>query len=469
MKPRTTMREALADPQLLGDTLAGDSWSAWRALLIAAMGEQLDDAERAIFKKFTGREREPGQRVEEFVAVKGRRGGGSRSTSALATYIGGLCGHPALAPGERGVLLCVAADQRQADVVLDYTEANFRGSPVLDQLIEARTARELRLTNNIDIEVRAADYRRLRGLTYVAVIADEVAFWLNENSSNPDDEILNAVRPGLATTSGPLFMISSPYARRGELWRTYNKHFGPNGDPLILVAKGSSRDFNATLPQSVVDRAMERDAASASAEYLAEFRRDIEGFVSIEAVKACVSTGVYERAYQRGVTYSGFVDPSGGSADSFTLCIGHMDYGKQIVIVDLIREVAPPFSPEQVRADFARTLKNYNVSSIHGDRFAGVWPVEQFRTFNIRYEQSAEPKSDLYQSLLPLINSRRIDLLDHPKLINQLIGLERRTARGGRDSIDHVPGGHDDICNAVAGFVSINNHYGGYGGNSFIV
>ena len=121
---------------------------------------------------------------------------------------------------------------------------------------------------------------------------------------------------------------------------------------------------------------------------------------------------------------------------------------------------------EQVCADFARTLKSYNISSISGDRFAGIWPVEQFRKFNIRYEQSAEPKSDLYQSLLPLINSRRIDLLDHPKLINQLIGLERRTSRGGRDSIDHMPGGHDDICNAVAGLASINNRYGG---NSFIV
>ena len=95
-----------------------------------------------------------------------------------------------------------------------------------------------------------------------------------------------------------------------------------------------------------------------------------------------------------------------------------MNYGKQTVIIDLIREVTPPFSPEHVCANFARTLQNYNISSISGDRFAGIWPVEQFRKFNIRYEQSAEPKSDLYQSLLPLINSLRIDLLDNPKLIN---------------------------------------------------
>jgi hypothetical protein len=33
----------------------------------------------------------------------------------------------------------------------------------------------------------------------------------------------------------------------------------------------------------------------------------------------------------------------------------------------------------------------------------------------------------------------------------QLTSLERRTSRGGRDSIDHAPGAHDDIANAVAG------------------
>jgi hypothetical protein len=35
----------------------------------------------------------------------------------------------------------------------------------------------------------------------------------------------------------------------------------------------------------------------------------------------------------------------------------------------------------------------------------------------------------------------------------QLVGLERRTARGGKDSIDHPPGGHDDVANAAAGAI----------------
>ena len=56
---------------------------------------------------------------------------------------------------------------------------------------------------------------------------------------------------------------------------------------------------------------------------------------------------------------------------------------------------------------------------------------------------------------MPLLNSNRIELLDHPRLVAQLCGLERRTTRGGRDSIDHAPGGHDDLANAVAGAAAL--------------
>lgn len=445
----TPLREALEDRAFLGSVLVGDSWKAWRTLLIAAMGEALTDTERALFTRMTQREREPLQRVEELAVIAGRRGGKSRAISVLAAYLAGLCRHPNLVPGERGLLLVVARDQKQATIILDYCEANFRASPLLRQLLEARTNRELRLTNGIDVEVRASDFRSVRGPTYVGVIADEVAFWWNENSANPDDEILNAVRPGLATTGGPLFLISSPYARRGELWRVFQRNYGPHGDPRILVAHGTSRDFNPTLPQAVVDRAMERDPASASAEYLAQFRSDIEGFINRDAVEACVVRGVFERPSQSGTRYAGFVDPSGGVADAFTLAVAHRE--SDTLLLDCVREVRPPFSPESVAANFAGVCKSYRISKISGDRYAGLWPVEQFRKYGIRYEQAAKPKSDLYRDLLPLLNSRRVELLDHTRLINQLVSLERRTARSGRDSIDHGPGGHDDVANACAG------------------
>jgi hypothetical protein len=116
--PRISLRQALADPALLGGVLEGESWKPWRTLLIGAMGEDLTQDERPVFKKFTGRDREPGRRVEEFVGIKGRRAGGSYAGGKVVIpYLAGLCEHPSLVRGERGVLLCVAADQRQADVI----------------------------------------------------------------------------------------------------------------------------------------------------------------------------------------------------------------------------------------------------------------------------------------------------------------------------------------------------------------
>jgi hypothetical protein len=76
---------------------------------------------------------------------------------------------------------------------------------------------------------------------------------------------------------------------------------------------------------------------------------------------------------------------------------------------------------------------------------------EQFKKRGVNYEPAEKTKSDIYASLLPLINSTAIDLLDNERLTAQLVQLERRTSRGGRDSIDHAPGAHDDLANAAAG------------------
>jgi hypothetical protein len=79
------------------------------------------------------------------------------------------------------------------------------------------------MTNGIEIEVRAASFRNVRGVTAVAVVGDEVAFWYSDDSAstNPDTAILDALRPALATTNGMLAVISSPYARRGAVYETW--------------------------------------------------------------------------------------------------------------------------------------------------------------------------------------------------------------------------------------------------------
>jgi hypothetical protein len=246
----------------------------------------------------------------------------------------------------------------------------------------------------------------------------------------------------------------------GVLWDTYRKHYGPDGVPSVLVAKGTTRDFNATIPQSEIDRELERDPARNSAELLAEFRSDLEGYVSYEVVQSCIGS-YFEQAPAQSVSYYGFTDPSGGSDDSFSLSISHRSHDR--VVIDCIREVKPPFSPEQVIIDFVSVLKSYRCHRVSGDRFGGEFPREQFNKRGVRYEPSERNKSEIYRDFLPLLNSGNVVLPRNDRLIRQLTSLERTTARGsGRDNIDHPSGQHDDVANAVAGAAVIAAAGAGY-------
>jgi hypothetical protein len=198
---------------------------------------------------------------------------------------------------------------------------------------------------------------------------------------------------------------------------------------------------------------LERDAKQIYASYRAdpEFRTDVDALVSREAVDACVVDGVLERAPISSIHYHGFIDPSGGSADSMTAAVAHRE--DETIILDAVREVKPPFSPELVSKEFASFFKSYRCSTIRGDRFAGEWPREQFRKHGVEYAVADKTRSEIYLELLPLINSRRVALLDHQRLVTQLVGLERKTSRAGKDSIDHAQGGHDDVINAAAGAI----------------
>ncbi|MGY3445632.1 hypothetical protein [Bradyrhizobium sp. USDA 4473] len=450
MKPKVSIRHALESPDLLGNVLAGPSWAAWRAVLIASMGEALTEDERKLFQQVTQRNSEPLERVEELWAVVGRRGGKTRASAALAAYLAACVDYSdKLAIGERGMILLIAQNTKQAGVAFNYLAGVFKAVPALAELVENETNDTLSLANSIDVEVRAASFKGLRGVTSVAVIADEAAFWSLDGTANPDSEVLNAVRPSLATTSGPLIVISSPHARRGELWNTYRRAYGQGGDPKIMVLQAASRTMNPSLPQSVVDRAIERDPAAASAEYLAVFRVDLEPFVSREVAEAAIDPGVFERAPLEGIQYRGFVDPSGGSMDSMTAGIAHAE--GQVLTLDAVREFKPPFSPEAVVSEIADLLKRYRLSEVTGDRYAGEWPREAFSRHGITYRLSERTRSEIYQALLPELNSRNVALLDNQRLVTQLCGLERRTTRGGRDQIDHAPGQHDDLINGAAG------------------
>jgi hypothetical protein len=451
--------ETVEDPEIWGRQFRKRrSWDQWFTLVKALFGLPLGESELAFFRECTGRENAPTARAREGWLIVGRRGGKSRILSLIAAYLATFVDwSPFLAPGERGVITVLASDRRQCRTIMNYLRAFLLETPLLEQMVIRDTPDEIELTNGLLIEVVTCSFKSVRGRTVIAALCDEAAFWADENGANPASEVIAALRPAMATIPGSVLLVaSSPYARRGPLYDAWRRYYAQEGS--ILVWKAATWQMNPSLSResAVIAEAFEADPASAEAEYGAEFRRDIESLVDPAVVQAAVAPGRAELEPNSANFYFGFADAAGGSGgDSFTACVCHLDRVTKRIVIDAVREKHPPFSPESTIKDVAEFFALYRVSKISLDRYAGDFPSEQFRKHGISCTPCEKPKSDLYKEFIAPLNSGKLELLDNPRLIKQLVALERRTARGGRESIDHPPGQHDDVINAVAGAVSM--------------
>ena len=444
-----TLLNAMSDPELFGGWFkAQATWRSWRVFLRALFGLHMTFGERATFRKHTGRTNPPTTQAREAWLVVGRRGGKSFCTALIGVYLACFRDYRAhLSPGERGVLMILASDRRQARVLMRYATALLENVPMLHRMVERIGAESIDLNNDVTIEIVTSSFRSLRGYTVVGALLDEVAFWRSEDSANPDTEIVNALLPAMSTIPNALLLgISSPYARRGILWEKYQRHFGHDGD--VLVWQAPSLDMNPTLAKAEVERAYEEDPVAAAAEYGAEFRSDVAGFLQEEWIDGAVLEEKHELPPQTDTQYVAWTDPSGGRHDSFTLSIAHAENGK--LILDVCRARRPAFDPAHVCAEYAKILKSYGLARVTGDRYAADFVVSAFRSNGIEYVTSERSASDVYLQILPYFAQGTIQLLDNRTLLHELRQLERRTGQL-KDTVTHPPRGHDDSACSACG------------------
>jgi hypothetical protein len=399
------------------------------------------------------------------VFLTGRRSGKSRTAALVAAYEAALAGHERqLSSGERGLVVVCSPTRRQSVVVKDYIRAVFE-APLLAAELKAEQAEGFELQNGIRIEILTGDFRSVRGFTAVACILDEAAFLGLDDQARvkSDGELIRALEPMLATTNGKLIVISSPHARKGWCFSQYQKHFG-NDAAATLVWNAASRTMNPTLSEAYVNAKLAEDPVGARSEYLGEFRDDVSGYVPRELVESLVVKGRTVLPPE-GKRYAGFVDISGGMGDDDALCVGHLE--GRTVIVDCLERYRPPFSPVLViQQHLVPTLRRYGCDRVLGDNYGSRFCKDAFEECGIHYSKAVtnawksgaaalhkveKTKAQLYLELLPRLQSREIELLDDPVLVEQLASLERRTRAGGRDLVDHVRDGHDDLANVVAG------------------
>lgn len=470
-------------------------WTAWRAFLCALYALPMTDQEFAIYQECTGRKKPPSSPAIEAWCPTGRRARKSAIAALIGVFEGGFRDYTAyLAPGERATIPILGKNKTEAEQIHTYAKA-ILFDPSLHHLLEEEPGAEtIKLTTRVDLRIRAVSLTAGRSKTIPLALLDELAFFAVEGAV-PDIEVVRGIKPGMATVpDAKMFGLSSPYGMRGILYdKTRQYHPSAGEDEAMRARKEEEADRKRVLvwkaptlrmhdtPQLRAEVAKEyaADPVSAAAEYGAEFREDADSFVLERVLDQAIVTGRFELApdQRRPQNYFAFVDPSGGSSDSLTLAIAHfepdnpqgppapmpleIDFDPQThapaaappgkLVLDLIREWRAPFKPEDVAEQAANEVKRYGLGKVTGDQYGGQWVPNAFRRHRVTYFPSIRNKSQIYLEFLHDLNSGHAVLLDHPVMRAQFLALDRRVARGGRESVDHTPGGHDDVANAVGG------------------
>jgi hypothetical protein len=442
------------DKRLAGHVLGRKTYTPMRAVIKAALAEPLTADERAVFDKLSGGRDPPTVQVAELVIIASRASGKTQGTSALGAFLS-TCRDWSCDPGQIPVVLLLAADREQAAVAFRYVLGLMESSPVLSAEIESNSKDRIVLKNGVEIQVATSDFRAVRGRSIVAAICDEMAFWpLTPESVSPDTEVLTALRPGLARFRGSLLIvISTPYAQQGALYEYDQRFYGQN-DPRVLVVKGATRQFNSTFPQDVIDDALLHDPAAAASEYLCQYRTDVAAFIDVALVDSVTRTEPRELprrvATSSGtpIAYVAGLDVSGGRGDATGAAVAHLEGDR--VVIDACRRWIAPHDPAAVAAQVFEFFQVYGLEAAVGDQYGAEVTRSLYMGAGITTIASDLVRSDIYLRFLPLLTTGRIQLPPEPTLRVELLSLERRTARSGKDSVDHRPGAHDDLSNAVA-------------------
>jgi hypothetical protein len=441
---------ALRDPQLLGAALGpAEPWAVWLATLKAAFGHELDADELARFHAVAGDRAPPTKRVRELWAAVSRRCGKTRMAAAIAVYLGACFDWSAcLARGETGHILVMANTLDQAKECFGYAQAFLESSPILSLQIKHIGNGEIKLHGHITISIKAANYRTIRGKSVLCAILDEVAYFRDESSANPDKEVYRALIPAMFTTKGMMIGISSPYMRAGLLYQKYRDHHGRDGD--ILVVQGGSAIFNPLLDEAEIERIVAEDPEGGRADLLGEWRSDLTNLLDEASIEAAIDGArPLEIPPGPGRNYTAFVDPSGGRSDAFTMCIGH--YEGEHFVADVVRGTRPKFDPQIVTAEYVKLAKEYGFHKVIGDNYSAEFMVGAVRDAGGTFELSQMPKAQLFINAVPLFARGCISIPDMPALSTELRLLERRPQRSGRDAAGHPKNGHDDFANALCG------------------
>jgi hypothetical protein len=242
-----TILDFVAHPKVLNDQTLS---VAQKTFLKATYGLSLTSEELEIYQRATGRSEYVPAEQNEATLIAGRRGGKTSKIAAPIALYEAIRDHH-LARGDRGYVMLIAPAKSQAQIAMRYIRTYLQSSSILRKYMARQRRDEIELTNGVSIVCYPCSYIAVRGVSVVCAICDELAFWQHEETAaNPEEEVVAALRPAMATfPTAKLIKISTPYRKEGILWREFQER----AELDHLVWQLTSPEMNPTLLPSILE------------------------------------------------------------------------------------------------------------------------------------------------------------------------------------------------------------------------
>lgn len=410
------------------------------------------------------------------VGILGRRAGKSSTLTAFATLyeilFGGHMDH--VTPGQDVVVPYIAQDLATAKANMIYIALLAKQVPLLEQQITASSRDKIEFRNGITVLPEPPAIKTGRGFAMPVVIGDEVGFWYRTaEAANPDYEVQRAVSYAqLQFPRAKQFLISTPYTEEGLLYDYWKA--GTAGrklpledraeyeDALVLQASTAAME-NPKITRKRLAKLQKDDPDAFIRESLTRFVSALSGFLPLELVEKATRDHGKERTRAQNEAnglrplYVAAMDPA-FRHDTFAFTVFHLDaHGR--VVQDVLRTWTPDaklgqrLDPGAILSEIAQIAQQWGFSTIYSDQYQ----LEALQQLALQHNLSiigndftGKSKAKMYGSLLHLLRTDKIQLLDLPIIYQQLTQLQKKLNPMGSVQIAAPPGRHDDVASVIA-------------------
>lgn len=410
------------------------------------------------------------------VGILGRRSGKSSQITAFATlYEAIFGGHLAdVMPGQDVVIPYIAQDLATAKANMIYIALMARDVPLLAKQIVSASRDKIEFKNGIVMLPEPPAIKTGRGFAMPVVIGDEVGFWYRTaEAANPDYEVQRAVSYAqLQFSRAKQFLISTPYTEEGLLW-DYHRG-GTDGwkapiderdefaDALVLQASTAAME-NPRITRQRLAKLQAEDPDAFVRESLARFVTAVSGYIPADLVHK--ATHGQEKERTRAMNEAGQLLPNYVAAmdpafrhDEFAFTIMHVDQDGTVV-QDLLRVWTPDqknniqLDPTSILAEIGTLVHEWNISVVYSDQYqleALQQMAQQYQFSIVGRDFTGASKAKMYGSLLHLLRTEKIKLLNDSRIVSQLTMLQKKSNPMGHIRIAAPQGRHDDIASVIA-------------------